>query len=201
MSGIWTRTMRSKTLRAPQTLQTTLGFLIACGSPWAPSCSKDAISHQGWLLCSLPITSLSCPRHLSAFYSSIHIHLCPAMVHIGYFEPRCFCCPSSLVFHFTALFSHFFVWNLTPMCIHLFWSCMLAVMLCIHRITYIHHAEGCKMHRGHYISFKVAAWLPHDSWRATVFLLHVPFYGHQLGAYNVFCAYHQHHNCILYFSI
>ena len=61
-------------------------------------------------------------------------------------------------------------------------------MLCIHKITYIHHAEGCKMHRGHYISLKVAAWLLHDSWRATVFLLHVPFYGHQLGAYNVLCA-------------
>lgn len=37
------------------------------------------------------------------------------------------------------------------------------------------------------ITFHSAAWIPHDSWRATVFLLHVPFYGHQLGAYNVFC--------------
>lgn len=63
---------------------------------------------------------------------------------------------------------------------------MPAGMLCIHKITYIHHAEGCEMHRGHHISFRVAALLPHDSWRATVFLLHVPFYGHQLGAYNVF---------------
>lgn len=42
------------------------------------------------------------------------------------------------------------------------------------------------MHSGHYISIRVAAFILHDSWRATVFLLHVPFYGHQLGAYNVF---------------
>lgn len=172
--------MRPKTLKAPQTLQMTLGFLIACGSPWAPSCSKDAISHQGWLLCSFSTTSQLSSSSLHFIVPYVHLH--PAMVHIGYFELWFCCCSLNLTPPYTALPSHFF---LTPLYIPLFSCCMPAVMRCIHKITYIHHAEGCKMH-SHYISIIVTAWIPHDSWRATVFLLHVPFYGHQLGAYNVF---------------
>lgn len=44
------------------------------------------------------------------------------------------------------------------------------------------------MHRAHYMVFSVAAQIPLDSWRATVFLLHVPFYGQLIGAYDAFCA-------------
>lgn len=123
------------------------------------------------------------------------------MVHIGYFELWYCCCQPNLMLHFTALPRHFFLWTHPLHCAFIcFKACMLAVMLCIHKITCIHHAEGCKMHRGHYISLKVAAWLLHDFWRATVFLLHVLFYGHQLGAYNVFCMEEASWSTIMYFS-
>lgn len=135
--------MRPKTLSVPQTLRTTLGFLIACGSPWAPSCSKDAISHQGLLSCLLLTNarpSLSPSLHfivLNPFHS--------AMVNMGYFEISplaslgCTLLPSRLSF-------------LCPS------FCLLFVAVTPHagRITDIHH-EGCKMHRGHYTSVRVAA--------------------------------------------
>lgn len=134
--------MSSKTRRVPQTLLTTLGFLIACGSRWAPSCSKDAISHQGWLLCVLSANSQLSPSSLCIFLAHTP---CPAMVHIGYFELCSCCCPPHLTLHFIALFFPFFCAETSSHCASThFRGGMPAMMLRIHRITYIHHAGAVK---------------------------------------------------------
>lgn len=82
-----------------------------------------------------------------------------------------------IFWHFHSIFSIL----IKPPCLLTFASRVssIAMMPFMHFCqTYIHHVEAVKC-----IGFSVFS----NAWRATVFLLHISFYGHLFGAYDTFC--------------
>lgn len=159
MNGTWKTAVKNHvTLRILLILPMSLEYLTAFGFPWVPLCSKDAIFLQGLF----HITPS--PFCILWSFSDAMVHICSIFKFIinSKFFVLTFHSVLSIIIKSLCLLSH----------LQSEWHCL--IMLFMHFCqTYIHHVKAVKC-----IGFSVFS----NAWRATVFLLHISFYGHLLDA-------------------